>query len=64
MDEGKARQSLRMMIKRYETKKSAAMALNISAVYLHDMLKGNRRIPDRILAKLGLQRKTSLIGRS
>lgn len=40
----------------YPTRKAAAAALGISAVYLGDILNNRRDVPPRILAKLGLRR--------
>lgn len=40
----------------YPTQKLAAKALNISPVYMSDLLNGRRDVPDWLLDRLGLKR--------
>lgn len=43
-------------VRRYETQRAAAEALNISQPYLSDLLKGHRQMSQTMLDKLGLRR--------
>jgi hypothetical protein len=42
-------------VSKYRTKNDAAAVLGISASYLQDILKGNRRIPTKVIEALGLK---------
>lgn len=47
---------LRRFVAQYPTQKAAAAALGISQPYLSDILRGNRKLSDQMLEKLGLRR--------
>lgn len=50
------RQALRDFVMQFPLQKDAAEALDISAVYLSDLLNKRRDVSPKILAKLGLRR--------
>lgn len=47
---------LRAIVKREGSQRNAAKHLDISEVYICDLLKGRRDFSENILAKLGLRR--------
>lgn len=47
---------LRALVKERGTARAAAAAMGVSEVYVHDLLRGQRRFSDNILEKLGLRR--------
>lgn len=44
----------------HKTNREAAAALGISAQYLGDMLRGQRKVSNGVLAKLGLERVVTI----
>ena len=51
-----AHDKLWAFVAQYPTRKAAALALGISAVYLGDIMNHRRDVPPRILEQLGLRR--------
>lgn len=47
---------LRALVKEHGTARAVAAAWGVSEVYVHDLLRGQRRFSDNILEKLGLRR--------
>lgn len=47
---------IKEMVKKAGSQKAVAIELDISQVYLHDILKGNRSISEAVAKKLGFKR--------
>lgn len=56
MDEINPRETLRVLVGRFETQSDAAASLSVSKQYLNDLLHGRRTFSLRLLKKLGLKR--------
>ncbi len=61
MKEIDPRARLQVFVAKHETQVAAAAALEISAAYLSDILRGRRDFSDQILEKLGLRRVVSFV---
>jgi predicted DNA-binding protein (UPF0251 family) len=60
-DDRSARNRLAEYVGHYDTQLEAARKLGISQAFLSEMLNATRRVPDRVLRKIGYRREIKIV---